>query len=284
MTRLFYHFNKLLNPIANDALYKRFKNAIDPNSFPFFYESKFYIWPCVDLGCNFYVQNDRLRVALNGVVAELHNHEEVYIFYEVFYRRQYDFYGIKQPVVLDIGFNIGFSSIFFAKVRNAVRVYAFEPVHSTMEIGKQNLELNGLTESKIQLFEYGLASANKSLEVSIDPLKRGSTSLVMSDRFLSNSKSNTEVIVMDVSQVFDSLELEAHNVVCKIDCEGGEYEIIQRLADTNNLRVVLLYLIEWHWVDGHDYRNLSTIFESNGYIVSVTQENLKAGFLSAVRK
>jgi hypothetical protein len=32
----------------------------------------------------------------------------------------------------------------------------------------------------------------------------------------------------------------------KIDCEGAEYEIIQKLSDTNLLADIDILLIEWH--------------------------------------
>jgi FkbM family methyltransferase len=39
---------------------------------------------------------------------------------------------------------------------------------------------------------------------------------------------------------------EEDYVVLKLDVEGSEYDIIQRLIDTNNLGKVKEYLVEWH--------------------------------------
>ena len=98
--------------------YQQFSATIDYERFSFFYAARYYVWPCInELGCSFSVVDNHLVVSYDGLRVTLSNEEEIFIFYEVFYKRQYAFSGIPNPIVVDIGFNIGLSSIFFLKYK-----------------------------------------------------------------------------------------------------------------------------------------------------------------------
>nr|QGT50470.1 hypothetical protein Helico5904_1420 [uncultured Helicobacter sp.] len=82
--------------------------------------------------------------------------------------RTKDFYGIeglekvdkyipKNAQILDIGANIGNHSIYWAMVKGAARIYAFEPIKETYEMLCKNITLNNLQE-KIQTFNFALGA------------------------------------------------------------------------------------------------------------------------------
>lgn len=82
--------------------------------------------------------------------------------------RTRDFYGIeglekvdkyipKNAQILDIGANIGNHSIYWAMVKGAARIYAFEPIKETYEMLCKNITLNNLQE-KIQTFNFALGA------------------------------------------------------------------------------------------------------------------------------
>lgn len=54
-----------------------------------------------------------------------------------------------------------------------------------------------------------------------------------------------KVNTYDIVEILDQFNEEDY-VVLKLDVEGGEYDIIQRLIDTNNIHKVKEYIIEWH--------------------------------------
>jgi FkbM family methyltransferase len=57
-----------------------------------------------------------------------------------------------------------------------------------------------------------------------------------------------EINIKNITEVLPDL-MDKHprqKKVLKIDCEGAEYEIIQKLRDTNLLADVDILLIEWH--------------------------------------
>ncbi len=57
-----------------------------------------------------------------------------------------------------------------------------------------------------------------------------------------------EINIKDISEILPDL-MAKHSTqkkVLKIDCEGAEYEILQKLSDANLLKFIDVLLIEWH--------------------------------------
>ncbi len=282
MRRIIYHFNRVFNPRANDALYNKFHRIIDPKRFAFFYSARFYVWPCIaELGCTFKVIDDDLMVLLDGIRLTLTNEEEIFIFYEVFYKRQYAFSGLNNPVVIDIGFNLGFSSIFFLKYCQVEKIYAYEPVRETYDAGIINLTNSSLLDqNRIEIYNYGLADSDKSVIVSYNAFRKGSTGAI-SQNAINEALPKVEIQLKDIVGIMETLP--GDNLVFKIDCEGGEYEILRRLDSTGTLRKGCLYIMEWHTGDQNDFPELISILENNRFVVTHTKESKNAGMIFAFR-
>ena len=101
---------------------------------------------------------------------------------EVLCHTGYDFFVNEPYIMIDIGFNIGITSLYFARNENIKQIYGFEPFRPTYEQGLKNLELNPELARKIKLFDFGLGSSDKILEIDYNPDLPGSMSTV-SDRF-----------------------------------------------------------------------------------------------------
>jgi FkbM family methyltransferase len=67
-------------------------------------------------------------------------------FHEIAILEQLDTILPDQAVIFDLGANIGNHSLYWAKKRNARKVYAFEPVRETYKIFKKNIQLNHAEE------------------------------------------------------------------------------------------------------------------------------------------
>lgn len=86
---------------------------------------------------------------------------------EIFNAKIYNFpksihallFGKKQQyVLLDIGCNRGYASLYFALQDWCKKIFAFELFPETCKQARQNLKLNPALESKITFCEYGLSS------------------------------------------------------------------------------------------------------------------------------
>lgn len=54
-----------------------------------------------------------------------------------------------------------------------------------------------------------------------------------------------KVITYDIVDILNQYSKDDY-IVLKLDIEGGEYDVIQRLIDTNNIGRIKEYIIEWH--------------------------------------
>lgn len=129
--------------------------------------------------------------------------------------------SIKHQGVLDIGANIGNHTLYFANECSACKVFSFEPVESTFNILKRNVEINNLEEVCV-IYNVGVGSdENQRANIEVyDSRNIGGTSLSLAE-------SGTIPIV-----AIDRLEFERPIAFVKIDTEGFERMVIDGAKKT----------------------------------------------------
>ena len=156
----------------------------------------------------------------------------------VFTGLQRDDYGLEtiflteNDTVIDVGANIGMFSIYVKKKFNC-KVIAFEPVVSNYRNFLKNIELNGLNISDFEIHNTAITSVDDSTVDIGTPIDNtgGSSVFVKSNVRPCKTETLGKYIVPGCTYL-------------KIDCEGGEYEIIPSVLDKLN---VLKYIgIEYH--------------------------------------
>lgn len=176
--------------------------------------------------------------------------EEFFIIKEVFLEKDYNLLSNESFVVFDIGMNIGLSSLFFGLQNNVQQIYSFEPVVTTYKQALYNLELNPSCSDKIEAFNFGLGGSSRVEKVLYNSQAKGNCGIRL-DLSQVIDKENAEEIEINIKNVQEVLPdlLAKHpklKKVFKIDCEGAEYEILQKLNDSNLLVDIDVILIEWH--------------------------------------
>jgi FkbM family methyltransferase len=192
-----------------------------------------------------------------GVIVEFENlkfyietPEEFYIVNEIFVEKDYNFLSNSSFVVFDIGMNIGISSLFFALNKNIDKIYSFEPVSTTYNQALYNLELNSKYSKKIETFNIGLGGFSRIEKVLYNSQAKGNCGirLGLSPSIDTDNSKEIEIEIIAVDEILPEL-LDKHlkqKIVFKIDCEGAEYEIIDKLSNNNLLIKIDILLIEWH--------------------------------------
>lgn len=193
----------------------------------------------------------------DGVLASFKNlkiyietSEEFFILKEVFVEKDYNLLSNESCVVFDIGMNIGISSLFFGLQKNVEKIYSFEPVFNTYQQAIYNVALNENLSSKIEAFNIGLGASTRVEKVLYNPQAKGNCGIRLEASLVidkDNSKE-IEINVQDISTILPDLfaKHSQQKIVLKIDCEGAEYEILQKLSDSHLLTQVDVLLIEWH--------------------------------------
>jgi FkbM family methyltransferase len=128
-------------------------------------------------------------------------------------------------VILDVGANIGYFCLLFAKwLRGTGRVYAFEPFPRTVERLKRNLELNPRLKALVHLRETAVSDFVGSLSMSA-PDEGNSGCNYLSAR----GKADVAVTTLDA---FVQQESFSRVDLIKVDVEGSEVALLKGARET----------------------------------------------------
>jgi FkbM family methyltransferase len=176
--------------------------------------------------------------------------EEFFIVKEVFVEKDYNLLSNESFVVFDIGMNIGISSLYFALNTNVEQIYSFEPVVTTYNQAAYNLKLNPAYSNKIEAFNFGLGGFSRIEKVLYNAQAKGNCGIRLESSLVIGKDNSTEIEIniKNISEVLPDLIAKhpGQKKVMKIDCEGAEYEIVQKLSDSNVLSDIDILMIEWH--------------------------------------
>lgn len=121
----------------------------------------------------------------------------------------------KNPIILDIGSNIGNHLVYFSKISNAKRVYGFEPQKDIFDILDKNILLN---KCNAEIKNIALGDKIQNTEIDFfDKKNVGATSLKY------NNKGTIETSTLD--EEFKNLKEKIDFI--KIDVEGFEYFVLK---------------------------------------------------------
>ncbi|WP_320814529.1 FkbM family methyltransferase [Flavobacterium sp.] len=123
-----------------------------------------------------------------------------------------------QDVVLDIGVNIGFYLLNFAKKANQGKVYGFEPNPTVFEFAKKNCELNQFKH--VKLHNIGLGHVASSFQMAQINDNLGMNKII--------AESTSGSFTVQVQRLDDFVNQENINKVdiMKIDVEGFEMNVL----------------------------------------------------------
>lgn len=194
-------------------------------------------------------------------------YNELFIVSEIFYLKSYDFdTPYKSLTVIDIGMNIGMASIFFAYKEGVNAVYSFEPFPETFDRAIENFMANDIPENTIYPHSFGVGKETTEVDANYDINAKGLMSLHYTHKAATNVKRTT-VQIVDIAEVFNAI-IERHpddKFIFKIDCEGGEYDIFERLDETQLIKRVHIILMEWHNIKGKNVLQLEEILARNNF-------------------
>jgi FkbM family methyltransferase len=203
---------------------------------------------------------------------------------EIFLKEDYAVNFSYDAVLIDIGLNRAIASLFFATYPNIKKIYSFEPFKPTFKLAKKNLELNPQLSEKISAFNYGLGKAEAMLELAyMDNATGGMSTTHNVCKGEKNIKKETVIIKDAAKEIAPILkENKDKHIIVKCDCEGGEFEIFERLDEEDLIKNMDVILMEYHFrsPDG-----LVSSLTKNGFAVrtKVLSKKMSTGYVYAVR-
>lgn len=256
------------------------KNNLVFRSAPYLFEIKKY-FPELILESH----KEGVLASFNDLKVYVESPEEFFIVKEVFVEKDYNILCNESCVVFDIGMNIGISSLFFGLKKNVAKIYSFEPVTTTYNQALYNLSLNKPYSSKIETFNFGLGGFTRTEKVLYNSEAKGNCGIRLDSSLVINrdNAKEIEIIIEDVGGKVGGLIANhaAQKIVFKIDCEGAEYEIMQKLSDSNLLVNIDIFLIEWH---DKGAEILEDLLIKNNYTLISTHLTSISGMIYAFKK
>jgi FkbM family methyltransferase len=126
-----------------------------------------------------------------------------------------------QPLVLDLGGNIGLFSLLAAASHPRAEIHAYEPGPPNYRLFEMNQLANSPLGDRIHLHKEAVGGESRTVEWCFNDLNPGGSGL-----FETDGASRFSVHVRSLSEVVDSLPAALDLV--KIDIEGAEYELLDR--------------------------------------------------------
>jgi FkbM family methyltransferase len=167
----------------------------------------------------------------------------------------YDDIPVYEKMVIDIGSNIGDSSIFFS-LRGAKQVIGFEPFPKNYNLSIQNVNENNLSQ-KILINLAGCSSKNTTITIDPDFNSTAGTQLT-------HFSKGVKVPIFTLDEIIKKFQVPKNSIL-KIDCEGCEYDIVYE-SSTETLKHFSYIKIEYH----NGYKNLEKKLRNSGFEVNIS--------------
>lgn len=215
-------------------------------------------------------------VRIGGETYPVHLGEEIYILYEIYVRADYNLRISDQALLIDVGANVGYTTIFLASRNPNVSIVAFEPLENNYLRAKKNIALNAHLSNSIELHNYGLSIADADVEIQSVSNNPGRSSIVI-DRSSdpTGEVHKYQVKVKNAGVVINSLiqEYAEKDIWVKMDCEGSEYDIVRSLASAKLLSKIKGFIFEWHVVGiQNEVSQLADLLHQNEFSVYLRSE------------
>lgn len=240
-------------------------------------------------GFIFFVNESGELIAENkNVHFKINDEEELFILSEVFLEGAYNLISPTQKKIalIDVGMNVGITTLFFASKENVDKVFSFEPFQPTFSMALQNIQLNKAYAGKINANNFGLAKDDADINVSYSPKEKGrmgTNGLPKSEGYVAANVSSQLMHLKSAGGEFLKIkeQVQDHFVVCKIDTEGAEYEIIDSLYNANLLAIPDVYFIEWHQIKPVDI--VAKLRSANYQVIETAISLLHSGMIYAIK-
>jgi FkbM family methyltransferase len=192
--------------------------------------------------------------------------------YEIFAEDCYRFSWFLGPLahqplrVLDVGGQVGTFSCRLAQLQPQAVINTYEPSPTTADYLRRNIERNHLSD-RITVTQAALAATVGTAEFDDNGAGSGENSLVSSAR-------GTVGTITVQTTTFDAAVAAAGGPIdlVKMDCEGGEYDLVYA-SSPDNWSSVQRLVIEYHPVAGQSWNELRSWLEKVGLTVQYEQSH-----------
>jgi FkbM family methyltransferase len=167
---------------------------------------------------------------------------------------------LRRPIqVLDIGGHVGTFSCRLTQLHPQASITAFEPSATTADYLRRNVQQNGVAD-RVTVMQCALSGSTGTAVFDDNGAGSGLNGLAAAGHS-SGTATQVKTISFDDAVVGAGAPID----LVKIDCEGGEYELVLQ-SSPDSWSSVQRVVIEHHPVAGHDWSELRDYFAAVGLI------------------
>lgn len=183
--------------------------------------------------------SEELILEVEDVKLFARNPIEIALINNIYIKKVYGYFFTNPTIVMDIGANIGYSAIWFAKENLVEKVFAYEPVLPTFLQAKRNIDLNPTINNKIIINNFGLSNNYEKMEISFSKEHHTISSTILPKEKNKQKgkprKPNVTVELRDIKkEIIQIIDYKIKNnckLLLKIDCEGSEFKILNSFTN-----------------------------------------------------
>ena len=219
-------------------------------------------------GLDIEIGHDHAAATVDGISLIINSDEDFQVLDEVFIKNDYRYRLGQKHVVIDVGMNVGFASLFFASNPFVQTVYAFEPFDQPYTRAMANFTRNPDLAAKIITHRFGLSDHDE--DISVNTVEGFTLGMTLKGLDRGDPEAIQVRAAGDVLRpIIDDATSASLPVVLKLDCEGSEFPIFDSLIANRLLGRIDVIMIEWHkeWSPGHNQLNLISPLIENDFIV-----------------
>lgn len=169
------------------------------------------------------------------------------------------------PVVIDIGANVGYFSLFILNKFPQAKVFSFEPMPVNFKL--LNKYKNENPSLDFNIFNKAVSNTNETIVLAYNADDSFTTSATIFDN--SGQSDTAEVSAITLASIIEENKLDKIDLL-KLDCEGSEYKILYQCPD-NQFKRISAICLETHKGENEN--------ENTGSLVQFLQER---GFCTRV--
>jgi len=174
-----------------------------------------------------------------GKVLVRTSSSDIWTYEKIFISREYDLPGVdtNPRVIIDVGANVGYASVFFAERYPEARIIAIEPEEENFSLLQRNTApYRNVTSLRAALWPHPAA-------VSIDNPNDASWAFRIRERPLPTGDAVRGISMMELLDEYDIADID----LLKIDIEGAEKEVFQAGCESwlERTRVLVAELHDW---------------------------------------
>ncbi|HMI18874.1 MAG TPA: FkbM family methyltransferase [Sphingomonas sp.] len=250
---------------------------------PFFVENRAYFRSLYEGGCLFRIEGDAVVLTIGEVSFFARNRDDLNFISELFFENVYNIQFDRPTCIIDIGMNIGLTSLQLSYKREVRQIHSFEPFQSTYERALDNVRINSPAAKKITTYNFGLS--DKNWEGEIFASQTGDSGAMTTIDV--GEGIPVHIVLRDAGEVLAPIIAKSRarglDVIVKMDCEGSEYAIFECLKSWRLLEHITGFMVEWHAMFGEKSQaDLIKPLRKAGFVIFDRSPPRGNGFFYAV--